>query len=340
MQAITVVGFGDPSVLALTEADDPRPAPGEVLVRVRLTNVNFRDVQERRGSYAAAKAPPFVPGLEASGTIAALGDGVVGFEVGQRVVAFASRGSYATLMPAAAALTYALPDDVADDQVAGLTAAVTAENVLSLPARPVRGRTVVVHSAAGGVGSLALQIARAHGAKRIIGIVGQEAKAEAARAAGADVVIVRAADGATDAGTAAAAAGAGHVEQVLDLTDGVGADLILNSVGGATVDQDLLATAEFGAVVVIGQSSGAPGRVSTDRLHKASRSLIGYSSGHLRQRQPERLREPVARVLGRIADGSLRIPIGARFDLVDAARAHALVEGGGSTGKVLLDVAP
>jgi NADPH:quinone reductase len=330
MQAIVVPRFGDPSVLALAELADPRPAPGEVLVRVRLTNVNFRDVQERRGGHGVAKSPPFVPGLEASGTVAGLGDGVRGFEVGQRVVAFAARGSYAALMPAAAVLTYPLPDGVADDQIAGLTAAVTAENLLSLPGRPVRGRTVVVHAAAGGVGTLALQIARARGARRIIGIVGQGAKTDTARAAGADAVVVRDRD--PERG------GDDYVRQVLELTDGAGADLVLNSVGGVTVELDLRATAEFGAVVVFGQSSGAPGRAATDALHRSSRSLIGYSSGHLRQRHPERLRRPVARLLGRVADGSLRVVVGARYALADAALAHALVERGDSIGKVLLDV--
>lgn len=324
MRAVVVERYGDPSVLRLAEVEAPRPAADEVLVRVRLTNVNFRDVQERRGSYAARTRLPLVPGLEASGTIAGVGDGVTGFATGQRVVAFAARGSYAELMAAKASLTYALPDGLGDERVAGLTAAVTAENVLSLPGHGARGKTVAVQSAAGGVGQLALQLARLHGATRVIGIVGDAAKAAAARAAGAHDVLVR--DGDT-------------ARRLRELTGGAGVDLVLNSVGGESVADDLSATAEFGAVVVFGQSSGEAGRVATDALHKASRALLGYSSGHVRQRHPERLRPAVERVLRRIADGDLRIAVGARFDLVDAPRAHAFLEGGTSTGKVLLDVA-
>ena len=320
MRAVVVDRYGPPSVLRVVEADDPKPAADEVLVRVRLTNVNFRDVQERRGSYAARTRLPLVPGLEASGTIAALGADVTGFEVGQRVIAFAARGSYAELMPARAALTYPLPDGVADERVAGLTAAVTAENVLTLPGHGAAGRTVAVQSAAGGVGQLAVQLARAHGATRV---VGRAAKVAAARAAGADVVIVRDGD---------------EARRLRELTGGAGVDLVLNAVGGESVARDLGATAEFGAVVVFGQSCGEPGRVTTDALHKSSRALLGYSSGHLRQRRPERLRATVERVLRRIAAGELRVAIGGRFDLGDAARAHARVESGASTGKVLLDV--
>ena len=323
MKAIVVERYGDPSVLQLADVAPPLAGPGEVIVRVRSTNVNFRDVQERRGSYAARTTLPLVPGLEGSGTIAALGDGVTGLAVGQRVVAFAARGSYAELMPASAVLTYALPDDVADERVAGLTAAVTADNALSLPGHAVAGRTVAVHSAAGGVGLLALQLARARGATRVIGIVGTAAKAEVARAAGADEVLVRDDD---------------YPAHLNDLTDGAGVDLVLNSVGGDTVARDLSATAEFGAVVVFGQSSGAPGRVPTDALHKGSRALLGYSSGHLRQRQPEQLRTTVERVLRRISDGTLSIRIGARFTLAEAEQAHALLERGTSTGKVVLTV--
>jgi len=324
VRAVVVERYGDPSMLRLVEIDDPQPAADEVLVRVRLTNVNFRDVQERRGSYAARTRLPLVPGLEASGTVAAVGEAVTGFEIGQAVVAFAARGSYAELMPAKASLTYALPDGVDDEQVAGLTAAVTAENVLSLPGHGAAGKTVAVQSAAGGVGQLALQLARAHGAARVIGIVGDAAKVAAARAAGADVVVVRDGD---------------EPRRLRELTGGIGVDLVLNSVGGETVARDLSATAEFGAVVVFGQSCGAPGRVETDALHRGSRALLGYSSGHLRQRHPERLRATVERVLRRIADGELRIAVGARFALADAARAHALLERGTSTGKVLLEVA-
>ena len=123
-----------------------------------------------------------------------------------------------------------------------------------------------------------------------------------------------------------------------ELTDGAGVDLVLNSVGGDTVARDLSATADFGAVVVFGQSSGTPGRVPTDLLHKGSRALLGYSSGHLQQRQPEQLKATVERVLRRIADGTLGIRIGARFTRAEAAQAHALRERGTSTGKVVLTV--
>lgn len=323
MKAVYVTRHGDPEVLVFREGPDPVPLENEVLIRVHATNVNFADIQVRSGRYPHDSSPPFIPGLEAAGTIVGLGAGVTEFELGQRVAAFAARGSYGELMLANSQLTYPVPGDLPFDAVAGLTAAITAENVLVHSGALVAGETVLVHAAAGGVGLLALQLARLHDAAFVIGTVGSNSKISAALDAGAHAVInYRSEDFAT---------------RVLELTEGAGIDLILDAVTGQDFERNFDCLAAFGRIVVFGQASGAPGLVSTDRLFKENRSLRGYSSGHIRRQRPGQLKPVAAKVIDYLQTGSLQMIIGARFPLSEAAAAHELVESRQSVGKVLLE---
>jgi NADPH2:quinone reductase len=323
MNAVYVTRYGGPEVLAFREGPDPELRDNEVLVQVRATNVNFADIQVRSGRYPHDSSPPFIPGLEAGGVIVGLGVGVTEFELGQRVTAFAARGSYGELMVSSAQLTYPIPDDLPFDVVAGLTAAITAENVLGRSGELVTGETVLVHAAAGGVGLLALQLARLYGAGFVIGTVGSDEKVPAALDAGAHAVInYRSED---------------FAAKVLELTDRAGADLILDAVTGQDFERNFECLAAFGRIVVFGQASGAPGIVSTDRLFKENRSVRGYSSGHIRRHRPGQLKPVAAKVIDYLQTGSLQMIIGARFPLSEAASAHAFVESRQSVGKVLLE---
>lgn len=337
MRAVVLPRHGGPEVLALQEVPDPAAGPGEVLVRVEAASVNFADAKLRTGQYHAGAQPPTIPGLDVGGTVAALGAGVEGLAVGDRVAAGLTGGGYAELAVAKAPLVWRLPDGVDTEAGAAFpVAGITAYNILALAARVQPGETVVVHSAAGGVGSTAAQLARLLGAGLVIGTVGDAAKAEAARAAGCDHVLVREEVAAPAAHGAVAAAHPDWADRVLELTGGAGADVILDSVAGAVLARGLACLAPFGRVVAYGISSGEPGRVLSSDLHPVNRAVIGYSSGHYRKLRPEALRPAAAEVLRLLAEGRLRIAVGARLPLAQASRAHELIESRASTGKILL----
>jgi NADPH2:quinone reductase len=324
MHAVEVRSLGDPSVLEWRARDEPVPGPGEVAIRVTQTGVNFADVLARRGAYHGGQQPPFVPGLDCTGTVAALGDGVDALRVGQRVAAFPPNGSYAEVVVAPAATTYALDAAVSDDDAAALLMLVTAYNVLTLAGRLAPGESVLVHAGAGGVGTTAIQIARALGAGTIFATAGSDAKCAVARDAGADVAIDYQRED--------------FAARVLDATGGRGVDLILDSVAGDVFTAGLTALAPFGRIVAFGNASGTPGTVRTNELHASNRAVIGYSSGSYRKLRRHALRPAAEASLQLVADGKVHMVIGARFALRDAADAHRLVESRASHGKVLLTV--
>lgn len=323
MKAVVLPRYGGPEVLSYEEVADPVPGAGEVLVRVEAASINFADAKLRVGQYHQGASPPTIPGLDVGGTVAALGPGVTGLAVGDRVAAGLSGGGYAELAVAKASLVWQLPESVATDTGAAFPiAGITAYNVLALAGRLAPGESVVVHSAAGGVGTTAAQLARILGAGLVIGTVGDPAKVAAARDAGCDEVIVR------EEGDFAA--------RVNELTAGGGADVILDSVAGETLTRGLGCLAPFGRLVAYGISAGEPGHVLSNQLHPVNRAVIGYSSGHYRHYRPEALRPAADAVLGLLAEGRLRLVIGHRFPLAEAAKAHELIESRSSIGKILL----
>ncbi len=323
MRAVVVTAFGGPEVLQYQEVPDPRPGLGQVLIRVAATGVNFADIQARRGRYHGEATPPFIPGLDAAGTIVAVGEGVHGLRVGQRVAAFPLGGSYAEFVLADPALVYPLPDGVDFDTAAAFpTIGITAYNLLRTAGQLAEGETVLIHAAAGGVGTTAVQVARLLGAGRVLGTVGDDAKAELVRGLGADVVInYRRED---------------FAARVRELTDGRGADVILDSVAGPVFRASLTCLAPFGRLVVFGQASGEPGQVPSADLYPLNRAVIGYSTGGYRRLRPAALRPAAEVVLDWLATRRLHLIISRRFALAEAAEAHRLVESRASTGKVLL----
>src|SRR5438105_1498599 len=188
---VVLVGrYGPPDVLVYQSAPLPQPASGEVQIRVAAVGVNFADVQRRRGPYPGAPEPPFLPGLEVAGTVSALGPGVRGLAVGDRVAALPAAGAYADVVTAPARMTLRLPDALDFETGAcALTVGITAHNLLGPLGRLARGERVLVLSAAGGVGGVAVQMAKARGAGRVIGAVGSPDKVATALEAGADAVI-------------------------------------------------------------------------------------------------------------------------------------------------------
>jgi NADPH2:quinone reductase len=321
MHAIVVPRTGDASVLEWTERPDPKPGPSEVTIRVALSGVNFADIMRRRGGYRGGP-PPFVPGLDCYGTILAVGSAVTELRVGQRVAAFPDDGGYTEIAIAREILTYPVPDGVPDEAAASLTMLVTAYNTLVMSARLERGESVLIHSAAGGVGSLAIQVARALGAGTIVAVAGGAEKVAFARSLGADIVIDH------------------TTEDVAARLEPIGGkvDVVLDAVGGETFNSTIPLLAEYGRYCIYGQASGEPGEVFTNVLHSGNRAVIGYTTGGYRASRPERLRPGVEGAFDLVCEGAVKVIVGAKYPLRDAAEAHRHVESRASHGKTLLTV--
>lgn len=323
MKAVAVTAFGGPEHMQLVDMEIPQVKPNQVLIRVEMTSVNFADIKSRYGKKGGQL--PFVPGLDAAGTVERVGSEVTRFQPGQRVVAFPAGGSYAEYVVASEDLTFALPDNMDFDTAAACpVVSFTSYKLLADVARLAPGETVLIHAAAGGIGTTAIQLAKLLGAGKVIGTVGHENKASIALEAGADHVICN------DTEDFAA--------KVNELTDGAGADVILDSISGSVTERSMDCLAWYGRLVHFGNASGEVGTVKTIDLHASCRSVLGFSFGTTRSKRPHLLQDTAEKVFAYLADGSLHIKIGRRFDLEEAASAHAWVESRQSTGKVLLEV--
>ncbi|MGA4840319.1 quinone oxidoreductase family protein [Streptomyces sp. G45] len=321
MRTVQFAEFGGPEVLRTVDADTPAPGPGQAAIDVAYTGVNFADLKARAEGYRVPGLP-FVPGLEVSGRVRALGAGVTGLAVGQEVTALTAGGAYAEVAVADAATVFPVPAGIGLRTAATLpTVLPTAHALLHEVGRLRAGETVLVQGAAGGVGTVLGQLAKAAGA-RALGVVSSPAKARYARQYGYDEVFV----GDFAAGARAA-------------TGGRGVDLALDPVGGETFRASLDALATFGRLVSYGNASAAePWRVGQAELFPGTRSVAGFSILTLAKEDPGALRALAERAFRLVADGTVTLPVTAEFALEEAARAHALLGGRTTTGKLLLRV--
>ncbi len=320
MKAIVVERFGDPEVLELRERDLPAPGPGQVLVRQGAIGVNFIDVYRRTGLYSVEL--PMVPGMEGAGVVEAAGPGVRGLKPGDRVAYANVPGTYAEAVLVSADRAVTLPPRISFEEAAAAMLQGMTAHYLALDTYPVRkGDTVLVHAAAGGVGLLLVQVARMRGA-RVIATVSTPAKAELARGAGADEVILY-----TEAD---------FVAEVKRITAGRGVEAVYDSVGRTTFLKGLDCLAPRGMMVSFGQSSGAveplaPGLLSAKGSLYLTRPTLGHYVA-----DPAELQRRAGEVLGWVASGKLALRIGATLPLARAAEAHGMLEARSTTGKVLL----
>ncbi|GAA0689034.1 zinc-binding dehydrogenase [Kitasatospora atroaurantiaca] len=323
MRAIEFQEYGGPEVLKVVQAEAPEPGPGEVSIDVAYAGVNFADLKARAEGYRVPSLP-FRPGLEVSGRVRAVGAGVEGIRPGQEVAALTGGGGYAEVVVTAAATVFALPEAVSLRTGATLpTVLPTAHALLHEVGRLRAGETVLVQGAAGAVGTVAGQLAKAAGAGAVYGVVSEAAKAEHALKYGYDEVFV----------------GPGFVDDVQRATGGRGVDLALDPVGGDTLRRSLDALAVFGRLVSFGNASSAePWQVGQPELYPTGRSVSGFSILSLAQTAPGSLRELAERAFRKVADGTAELPVTAEFPLADAAEAHRLIGSRTSTGKLLLRV--
>ncbi|MER7462925.1 zinc-binding dehydrogenase [Streptomyces sp. NPDC097981] len=324
MRAIEFREFGGPEVLHIAEVPVPQPGRGEVSVDVAYAGVNFADVLARADGYRVP-ALPFRPGLEISGRIRAVGPGVQGLRPGQEVTALTSHSGYAEVAVAPAATVFALPEGISLRTAATLpTVLPTVQGLLHEVGRLRAGETVLVQSAAGGVGTVAGQVARLAGASAVYGVVSRPEKAEEALKYGYDEVFV----------------GDGFTEGVRRATGGRGVDLALDPVGGDTFRRSLDSLARFGRLVAFGNAGGAaPWQIGQSELNPRGLSVAGFSVLTLAKDDPGALRTLAADSFRLAASGKVEVPVSAEFPLDRAAEAHRLMTARTTTGKLLLRVA-
>ncbi|GAB7110294.1 zinc-binding dehydrogenase [Streptomyces phaeofaciens JCM 4814] len=324
MRAVEFQEYGAPEVLKAVRAETPEPGPGQVTIDAAYVGVNFADLKARAEGYRV-QSLPFRPGLEVSGRIRAVGDGVTGLAPGQEVAALVDGGAYAEVVVADTTTVFPLPRGIDLRTAATLpTVLPTAHALLHEVGRLRAGETVLVHGAAGGIGTVAGQLARAAGAGAVYGVASSPAKADHALKHGYDEVFT--------AGTFA--------DDVRRATGGRGVDLVLDPVGGDTLRRGLDALAVFGRLVSFGNASGAgPWQVGQPELYPQGRSVAGFSVLALAQTAPEALRSLAERAFAKVTDGTVSLPVTAEFPLAEAAEAHRLMGGRASTGKLLLRVA-
>jgi NADPH2:quinone reductase len=319
MRAIQVRETGGPEVLTVSEVPDPEPGAGELLIDVAVAGVNYIDINQRAGRYPMAL--PLKIGLEGTGTVRALGAGVTGFAVGERVAWPQTFGSYAEQIVAPAGRVIKVPDGVDDEVASTLLQTMTAQYLVHDSHRVRPGETVLVHAAAGGMGLLLTQWATALGA-RVIGTVSTEAKEKLAREAGAAEVIRY-----TEVEFA---------PEVRRLTGGKGVQAVYDGVGKTTFDGSLASVAPLGSLVVYGQASGPVPPIDLARLAAAGGIFLSRPSlGNYVVEDTELARRGQI-TLDAIRTAAIRPLIGARYPLADAAKAHDDLESRRTTGKLLL----
>jgi NADPH:quinone reductase len=314
VRAIRISQWGGPEVLELVEdAPEPTPQDDQVLIRVSRAGINFADTHARENSYLARYELPLIPGTEVAGTT----------EDGTRVVALVGTGGYAELAVAPRAMTVPVPEGVSDAQaLAVLLQGLTAWHLYRTSAKLQWGESVVVHAAAGGVGSLATQLARPLGAGRVIATASSEEKRQLALELGADAAVDVNADD--------------LAERLQEANGGRRVDIVLEMAGGRVFDASLEALAPFGRLVAYGIASREQNTVSSGALMRRSQAVVGFWLMHA-LRDPAMFEAPLRDLFDRVAEGSLRVVEGETYGLSEAPRAHEDLQARRTTGKLLLD---
>ncbi|MGN6472054.1 MAG: quinone oxidoreductase family protein [Mycobacteriales bacterium] len=314
MRAIQITEYGGPEVLQLADLPEPTAAEGFDVIKVTGAGVNYADTHQTENSYLSTTQLPLVPGSEAVGTLSD----------GRRVAALVGVGGYAEYALAPAALSFDLPEAVSDGQALALMVqGLTAWHLLRTSTRMTNGESVVVHAAAGGVGTLAIQLAKLWGAGRVIGVASSPEKRELAEQLGADATVDGSAEDLTKA--------------LRDANGGNKVDIVLEMTGGNAFDASLAALGAFGRIVTFGMAGRVPPKpVEPGALMIGSRSVIGFWLTNCIG-QPGMVNEPMAEMLDLVAEGRLSPVVGATYPLAEAKQAHEDLRSRRSTGKLVID---
>ncbi len=314
MRAIQMTEFGGPEVLKLADLPMPEPGPEETLIKVSRSGVNFADTHTRTNSYVQKATLPLVPGGEVAG---------IREDTGERVVALVGTGGYAEYATAPKDLVFPIPYELDDGTaLAMIVQGLTAWHLYRTSGRVADGESVVVHAAAGGVGSLAVQLGHPLGAGRVIATASSEEKRALALELGADAAIDPAPEGLT--------------ERLIEANQGQPVDVVFEMSGGEVFDASYRALAPFGRIVTYGIATNQPNEVSTGSLLRHSRAVVGFYLFHCLSR-PGMFAEALAELFARAARGELNVIVGNTYPLERAAQAQTDLRERRTTGKLLLD---
>lgn len=323
MQQIIVNEFGGPEKLILHEVEVPTVGDGQIVIKVEASGVNFSDGMQRRNQYVFPVSLPYLPGFEVAGIVTELGKGVKNISLGDRVIALLpNSGGYAEYAVTDSYLAAIIPPTISSQeslalQIQGLTAYLLLKDGAKLQS----GQTILIHAAAGGVGTLLVQIAKQMGAGKIIATGSNAEKLAVAKSLGADELINY-----TESN---------WVQKVQDVTGGKGAELIVDAVGGEILQNSLNCLAPFGKLISFGNPTGGPTSIEAFSLVSNNQIVQGFGLASYFNK-PDLMQEAYQYLFEHAATGKLKVHIGQTFPLKDAAKAHRQMEGRKTTGKIVL----
>ncbi|CAH2714210.1 Quinone oxidoreductase 1 [Neobacillus rhizosphaerae] len=323
MKAIQLKEYGGPEVLHLIEMKKPIPNGHEVLIEIKAIGVNYADTARREGHYVVTTPLPFIPGAEIAGVVVEMGDQVTNVRPGMRVVTLIESGGYSEYAVADERSLIPIPETLDFQHAAALPLqGLSAYHILKTMGRLEHGDSVLVHAAAGGVGTIAVQLAKLFGAGKVIATASSAEKLALAREMGADVLV-------------------NYTEpnwdqQVLEATGGRGVNIALEMAGGEIFHKTLKCLATFGRLVIFGVASGEQARFYPSTLMGRNQSVIGFFLPQI-MRKPELLQPSLVNLLTYLEAGKLKLTIGGVFPLKDAANVHTLMQSRKTQGKLILE---
>lgn len=322
MKAIQLKEYGGPEVLQVVELERPVPKGHQVLIEIHAIGVNYADTARREGQYVVPTNLPFIPGAEIAGVVVETGESVTTVQKGDRIVTLIESGGYAEFALADSRGLIPLHDKMDFEQAVALPLqGLSAYHILKTMGRLEKGETVLVHAAAGGVGTLAVQLAKLSGAGKVIATASTDDKLALAADMGADVLINYTEQG--------------WEEKVLEATGGKGVDVALEMAGGEIFNKTLKCLATFGRLVIYGVASGEQSRFYPSSLMARNQSVIGFFLPQI-MRKPALIQSSMAEMLGYLSKGQLKLTIGGVYSLDQAAEVHRLLQSRQTKGKLIL----
>ncbi|WP_298829414.1 quinone oxidoreductase [uncultured Planococcus sp.] len=322
MKVIKFEEYGGPDVLQFVEAEKPDPAATEAIIEVKAIGINYADTARREGKYVVPTELPYIPGSEVAGVIVEVGKNVDKFKVGDRVVALIGSAGYAEYAAVDHSVLTEVPEGVDFDQAVALPLqGLSAYHILKTMGRLEKGETVLIHAAAGGVGAIAVQLAKIFGAEKIIATASTEEKLFHAQKMGATHLVNYTEEG--------------WVDKVKAITDGKGVDLALEMVGGEVFNKTIKCLAPFGRLVIFGAASGEQATFNPGQLMRKNQSVIGFFLPQI-MRYPELFQRSFGELLAYMKSGELILTIGGTYPLAEAAKAHQSLQGRKTIGKLVL----
>ncbi|MGI2328707.1 quinone oxidoreductase family protein [Planococcus sp. YIM B11945] len=322
MKVVKFEEYGGPEVLKLVEAEIPKPVEREVIIEVKAIGVNYADTARREGKYVVPTELPYVPGSEVAGVIVETGSGVAKFQKGMRVVALIESQGYAEYAAVHETVLTPIPEGVDFDQAVALPLqGLSAYHIIKTMGRLEKGESILIHAAAGGVGAIAVQLAKIFGAGQIIATASSDEKLAHAEKMGATHLVNY-----TEAG---------WEQKIKELTGGKGVDVALEMVGGDVFNKTIKCLAPFGRLVIFGAASGEQATFNPGQLMRKNQSVIGFFLPQI-MRKPELFQQSFAELLGYVNSGQLQLTIGGTFPLEEAAHVHTLLQGRKTIGKLVL----